>query len=486
MIKAIGNLTNRGRFTLILGLLAAITATLLLWAPVTGQEDGAHYQIDGPATADVYENDTLAAAYSLSPVGEPAPGGALVISGGMDREHFEMNGGELRFKEAPDYENPGSCHGRFCDNVYFVKLGVEVDGQRQHRQHDLNVSVRVRDDATEEFPPPADDYVVDICDRTPRVQAKLLQYTHRFRQQECHETTAHALSFVSMLDLRNQGIENLKRGDFDNLPGLSVLPLCGNPGRPFNVPYPDGARVMESPAECNEPSVVITGTTSPGYMYVSEGSSRTYQIGLTDQPEADVTVTVTAGAGHSQITHSPSSLTFTPDDWNGSDAHVAVRNDSDCWGSYRVFHYSATSDDPRYDGIWIEDLRINSSDHDRCITHPTPVPPTATPVPTATPEPVDIAPPPPKPTQGPGATVTSSVRSECQAGGPATVIPVTVGLNGNVDSVLNFLRNNGGDPRNWGDDYIETYVPCSLVNSLAQKTGVTRISMIVPPEPDNP
>ena len=56
-------------------------------------------------------------------------------------------------------------------------------------------------------------------------------------------------------------------------------------------------------------------------------------------------------------------------------------------------------------------------------------------------------------------------------------------LPSNVDGVVNFLENNGGDPRNVGEDYIEAYVPVTLLAELSGQSGVTRVQEIIPPVP---
>ena len=62
-------------------------------------------------------------------------------------------------------------------------------------------------------------------------------------------------------------------------------------------------------------------------------------------------------------------------------------------------------------------------------------------------------------------------------------VAVTVYLTSNVADVVQFLEDNGGDPRNVGVDYIEAYVPVSLLAELSQQPGVTRVQEIIPPEP---
>ncbi len=62
-------------------------------------------------------------------------------------------------------------------------------------------------------------------------------------------------------------------------------------------------------------------------------------------------------------------------------------------------------------------------------------------------------------------------------------VAVTIYLSGNVDDVVSFLEENGGDPRNVGEDYIEAYVPVSLLGPVSEQTGVIRVREIVPPQP---
>ena len=65
-----------------------------------------------------------------------------------------------------------------------------------------------------------------------------------------------------------------------------------------------------------------------------------------------------------------------------------------------------------------------------------------------------------------------------------TSIAVTLYLSGGVDGVVAYLEENGGDPRNVGEDYIEAYVPVTLLGAASQQPGVIRVREIVPPEPD--
>ena len=62
-------------------------------------------------------------------------------------------------------------------------------------------------------------------------------------------------------------------------------------------------------------------------------------------------------------------------------------------------------------------------------------------------------------------------------------VAVTIHLSGNVDEVVKFLEENGGSPRNVGEDYIEAYVPVTLLGPVSEQPGVLRVREIVPPQP---
>ena len=53
-------------------------------------------------------------------------------------------------------------------------------------------------------------------------------------------------------------------------------------------------------------------------------------------------------------------------------------------------------------------------------------------------------------------------------------VAVTIYLSGNVDEVVSFLEDNGGSPRNVGEDYIEAYVPVTLLGPVSEQPGVIR------------
>ncbi len=64
-------------------------------------------------------------------------------------------------------------------------------------------------------------------------------------------------------------------------------------------------------------------------------------------------------------------------------------------------------------------------------------------------------------------------------------VAVTLYINeGYAQSVWDFLESNGGDPRNIGIDYIEAYLPVSLLPAASQREGVISIRTIIPAQPD--
>ena len=63
----------------------------------------------------------------------------------------------------------------------------------------------------------------------------------------------------------------------------------------------------------------------------------------------------------------------------------------------------------------------------------------------------------------------------------AASVAVTIYLSSGVDQVVAFLEENGGDPRNVGEDYVEAYVPVTLLGPTSEQPGVLRVREIVPP-----
>ena len=54
---------------------------------------------------------------------------------------------------------------------------------------------------------------------------------------------------------------------------------------------------------------------------------------------------------------------------------------------------------------------------------------------------------------------------------------------GYADAISAYLESNGASPRNIGIDYIEAYIPVSLLPKASQQEGVITIRTIIPPQP---
>jgi len=81
-------------------------------------------------------------------------------------------------------------------------------------------------------------------------------------------------------------------------------------------------------------------------------------------------------------------------------------------------------------------------------------------------------------TSSSGNSITEVMASSSAAGGPASSdepLLLNLQLDSNRDGVLEFLHDNGVIPSNVAGDYLEVYVPPSLLGDLAQQTGVSRV-----------
>ena len=76
-----------------------------------------------------------------------------------------------------------------------------------------------------------------------------------------------------------------------------------------------------------------------------------------------------------------------------------------------------------------------------------------------------------------GAAGTAPVHDE-------TSVAVTIyAMRENVSDIRSFLASNGADPRNVGEDYIEAYVPVTLLGRVSEQPGVIRVRTFIPPKP---
>ena len=81
------------------------------------------------------------------------------------------------------------------------------------------------------------------------------------------------------------------------------------------------------------------------------------------------------------------------------------------------------------------------------------------------------------------AASKAAMRHAPMSRGASVAVTLRINDAANVEAVVRFLEQNGGDPRNVGEDYIEAYVPVSLLVEASEQPGVTRVRAIIPPQP---
>ena len=102
---------------------------------------------------------------------------------------------------------------------------------------------------------------------------------------------------------------------------------------------------------------------TPTNLSITEGASRTYSVVLTSKPSDAVVLAVSSN--NSDLTPSPSSLTFIPIDWNAPQTiRARAAQDDDARDERARFSHAATSADPTYQGISVDEVAITVRDND--------------------------------------------------------------------------------------------------------------------------
>ncbi|TEB08244.1 Cellulosome-anchoring protein precursor [Pelotomaculum schinkii] len=114
----------------------------------------------------------------------------------------------------------------------------------------------------------------------------------------------------------------------------------------------------------NDTPAVIIGDNSGSVSVTEGGASVKYPIVLATQPSASVVVNV---YGDAQVSVSPGSLTFSPNDWNvPQEVTVTAVDDNAVEGPHTgAIKHSVSSNDPDYDAIAAPDLSVSITDNDR-------------------------------------------------------------------------------------------------------------------------
>ncbi len=115
-----------------------------------------------------------------------------------------------------------------------------------------------------------------------------------------------------------------------------------NGTRPFNVSSPGltTVTVTATEADNDSPQAIIVTPTS---LTVPEGGTNTITVRLQSQPAGNVTVIITPGTGDTSLTVSPTTLTFTPANWNiAQTVTFSAAEDADSTNGTRPFVFSST------------------------------------------------------------------------------------------------------------------------------------------------
>ena len=108
----------------------------------------------------------------------------------------------------------------------------------------------------------------------------------------------------------------------------------------------------------------VTVSTSALTVTEEDTTGNTYTVVLDTRPTADVTVTV-AGHGGTDVTLTPSILTFTTANWNlAQTVTVKAGNDTDTTNDTVTLTHSAASTDSNYGGITIGSVVVTVADND--------------------------------------------------------------------------------------------------------------------------
>jgi uncharacterized protein len=118
-------------------------------------------------------------------------------------------------------------------------------------------------------------------------------------------------------------------------------------------------------------SAGITITQSGGNTSVTEGgASDSYQVSLNTQPTDDVTITLTNPGSPSQLAVTPTTLTFTPTNWNTAQSvSVTAVDDLLVEGLHNsVINHSVTSTDANYSTVSVPAVTVGIVDNDVTVT----------------------------------------------------------------------------------------------------------------------
>ena len=132
--------------------------------------------------------------------------------------------------------------------------------------------------------------------------------------------------------------------------------------------FGDAPAVVVTATEGDDDKRGFVVTPAPGPVTFREGGSHAYTIKLGTQPGANVTVAV-AASGDPDVTVSPASLTFTPQNYASAQTVTisAAEDNADYLDDSATVRHTVTTTDSIYDGFAIGDVAVTVDDNDAAI-----------------------------------------------------------------------------------------------------------------------
>jgi subtilisin family serine protease len=154
--------------------------------------------------------------------------------------------------------------------------------------------------------------------------------------------------------------------------GGSVSHVAASPAAAYN-----GIAVASVTVSITDNDSAGVDVTPAAIAATEGGATGSYDVVLTSQPTADVSITLTPDP---QVTTSASPLLFTPANWDDAQTvTVTAANDDVAEGTHSgSVSHSASSDDDNYDGLAIGNVNVEVTDNDSAGVDVTPTATSAT------------------------------------------------------------------------------------------------------------
>ena len=132
--------------------------------------------------------------------------------------------------------------------------------------------------------------------------------------------------------------------------------------------FGDAPAVTVTATEGDDDTRGFVVTPAPGAVTIPEGGSHAYSVNLGTEPTANVTVAV-AASGDPDVTVSPASLTFTPQNYASAQTVTisAAEDNADYMDDSATVRHTVTTTDAIYDEFSIGDVSVTVDDNDATL-----------------------------------------------------------------------------------------------------------------------